>query len=284
MDFNTYLNQSWNNHADKTNEVMQSFTEGIKLVTDSSHISQLAGLITHVAGEHLGDFHAGSELLTRLENLSINNDETKAALKRSKAILSYTQDQNFSISGYSVSDQVRIASTSASSFLGLNKISNAIEAFKKSLQLGESLEQKDPANRALAIAGNNLASSLEEKPNLSEQEKDLMIIAAKAGRKYWEIAGTWLETERAEYRLSQSYLKAGDYINSIKHANLCLTICEINKAEPLEFFFAYEAIACVEKAMKQPLRSLPQMEKYFASLSEGDKSWCEASLKKFQTA
>lgn len=283
MDFNAYLNQSWNNHADKANEVMSSFSEGIKLVSESSQIPQLAGLITHVAGEHLGEFHVGSELLTQLENLSFNNDETRAALKRSQAILSYTQDQNFSIAGYSVSDQIRITSTAASAFAGLNKITNAIEAFKKSLQLGESLDLKDPANRALAIAGNNLASSLEEKPSLSDQEKDLMITAAKAGRKYWEIAGTWLETERAEYRLAQSYLKAGDYINSIKHANLCLTICEKNQAAPLEFFFAYEAIACVEKAMKQPLRSLPQMEKFFAELPMDDKSWCESSLAKFKT-
>lgn len=283
MDFNTYLNQSWNNHAVKTSDVMQSLSEGIKLVSESSHIPQLAGLITHVAGEHLGEFHAGSELLTQLENLGFNNDETRAALKRSQAILSYTQDQNFLISGFSSSDQIRITATSASALLGLNKITNAIEAFNKSLQLGEFLDVKDPANRALAIAGNNLASTLEEKSSLSDQEIDLMIAAARAGRKYWEIAGSWLETERAEYRLSQSYLKAGDYINSIKHANLCLTICEKNQAGPLEFFFAYEAIACVEKAMNQPLRSLPQMEKFFAELSEDDKSWCETSLTKFKS-
>lgn len=281
MDFNTYLNQSWNNHAKKTIEVVQSFPEGLKLITEASHISQLAGLITHVMAEHLGKFAEGHELLNKLESLSINNEETNAAVKRSKAILSYSENQSISLLEYSLSDQIRITSATASALLGLNKISEAVESFKKSLQLGESLDTKDPAIRSLAIAGNNLASSLEEKSNLNDQEKDLMITAAKAGRKYWEIAGGWLETERAEYRLSQSYLKAGDYINSIKHANLCLTICEKNQAEPLEFFFAYEAIASVEKAMKQPLRSLPQMEKYFSALAESDKSWCEASLKKF---
>ena len=77
-----------------------------------------------------------------------------------------------------------------------------------------------------------------------------MLLAAHTGRKYWQIAGTWLEIERAEYRLAQSYFKARDLINSIKHANLCLTICETNNAGALEFFFAYESIALVENKMK----------------------------------
>ena len=87
-----------------------------------------------------------------------------------------------------------------------------------------------------------------------------------------------MEVERAEYRLSQSYLKNRDFINSIKHANLCITICEKNQAPPLEFFYAFEAVTHVEKAIGQPLRSLEKMKHYFNLLSDDDKKWCSSAL------
>lgn len=37
-----------------------------------------------------------------------------------------------------------------------------------------------------------------------------MLLAAQTARKFWEQAGTWLQVEKAEYRLSMTYLQAGD--------------------------------------------------------------------------
>ncbi len=165
-----------------------------------------------------------------------------------------------------------------------NEISKAEKDFRSALDVATELSETDPANRLLAICSTNLACALEEKTSLSNDEEVLMLLAAHTGRKYWQIAGTWLEVERAEYRLAQSYLKARDLINSIKHANLCLTICETNNAGALEFFFAYESIALVEYKMKQStLRSLPQMQKYFAELSQSDKDWCRQTLTKIES-
>ena len=65
-------------------------------------------------------------------------------------------------------------------------------------------------NRALAVAANNLASSLEERSTRSAGERELMILAAQTARHYWGRAGGWLETERAEYRLAMSWVQAGD--------------------------------------------------------------------------
>lgn len=65
-----------------------------------------------------------------------------------------------------------------------------------------------PAFRALAVTGNNLACTLEEKNHRSLQETELMILASRTARKYWELAGGWLEISRAEYRLAMNYLQA----------------------------------------------------------------------------
>jgi hypothetical protein len=282
MDFNTYCNKSWDDHGDDSLKVASTFAEGIKLVTATPQITQFANLVTHVMGVHLGKTSEGKDILQQLERLEFNDSNTLLNIRISKAILSYVENSNMDISGFSDSEKVRIVATAASSFQGLDKILESKTSLNKAISLTVTLEVKDPAFRALAVAGNVIASTLEEKTALSSEETELMLLAAHTARKYWQIFGTWLETERGEYRLAQSYLKAKDFINSIKHANLCLTICEENKAPALELFFAYEAIAGVEKAMKQPLRSLPQMEKYFSQLTNEDKRWCEKSLNKIK--
>ncbi|MEQ1722008.1 MAG: hypothetical protein ABL930_02450 [Pseudobdellovibrio sp.] len=283
MDFNTYFNKSWDEHGDDSLKVASTFPEGIKFINTAPQITQFTNLVTHVMGVHLGKTSEGISILQQLESLEFNNADTFLNIKISKTILSYVDSANLDLSGFSDSEKVRIVSTAASCFQGLDKILESQTALNKAVSLASVLDAKDPANRSLAVSGNVIASTLEEKTVRSSEEVELMLLAAHVARKYWEIFGTWLEVERAEYRLAQSYLKARDLISSIKHANLCLTICEENKAPSLEFFFAYEAIAGVEIAMNQPLRSLIQIEKHFAALSNEDKLWCEVVLKRINT-
>ncbi len=70
-----------------------------------------------------------------------------------------------------------------------------------------------------------------------------MLTAAQAGLKYWSVAGGWTERERAEYRLSQSHLRAGQPAEALAHARRCLAIVEENGGVAGEAFFAREAIA-----------------------------------------
>ena len=283
MDFNTYINQAWAEHAKDAASVATGFSEAIGFVSKPTEIVQLANLVVHVEGEHLGQFERGINYLKQLTIHSENTADSQAALTRSINILKITKDPGSDISNCSDSDLIRILATSASAHFGQNQIEAAAVKFRSALERANGLDAKDPANRALAISSHNLACSLEEKAELNKEEVDLMLLAARSERRFWEIAGGWLEVERSEYRLAQSFLKARDYISSIKHANLCLTICEKNSAAPLEFFFAYEAIALVEVAMKQPSRSLPQMQKYFDLLPENERPWCEAALFKIKT-
>lgn len=108
-----------------------------------------------------------------------------------------------------------------------------------------------------------------------------MILAAQTGRKYWEIAGTWLQVERAEYRVASTYLKADDPSSAVVHAQRCLKISQDNNAPALELFFAYEAITQVEKARNHSVGveiAVRHAKTYFAQLSDYDKEWCKESL------
>lgn len=284
MTFSDYLNQSWKDHATATDKVAAGISDGISLISEGAHINQLANLIIHLYGEHLGRFEEGIALIEKLMKAPLVNPEIAAYLNCSKVTLGFSAGSVTDWSGFTPAEKVRIYCGAAGIQAARNEIGTAENNLHSALAIGTELSGADPANRLLAIYSNNLACALEERENLSADDKVLMLLAAHAGRKYWQIAGTWLEIERAEYRLAQSYLKARDPINSIKHANLCLTICESNNAGALEFFYAYEAIALVEYKMKQStLRSLPQMQKYFSELSQSDKEWCRKTLTKIES-
>jgi hypothetical protein len=282
MNFNDYINQAWETHQKSPEQVVAGLREALKLVQSASDITGLAHIATHVYAEHLGQYQQGLAFVSVLKDQSLNDENSKAALKRFESVLKICDNSNYDLSDLSDSDKCRVLALAASAHAGTKNISQASVFFEQAETLALQLPQTDAAVRSMAITGNNLACALEEKSTLSEDEKKLMLKAAHAGLNNWKIAGTWLETERAEYRLSQSYFRIRDLISSIKHANQCLTICEENKAEALEFFFAYEALTKIELEMAQPLRSLEKMKHYFSLLNEGDKQWCEPILNQIQ--
>lgn len=285
MDFNTYLNKAWSDHAKDSQGVARHIEQGLLLVKTSDELGQLARLSTHVFGEHLGLWTEGLLFLTKLKNHSLANESSNNSIKVFEASLNLSGNLTTDFSQLSSSEQVRVLSISASAVYEQGRSEKAKEYFLRALDLAQSgLDKKDLAHRALAIAGNNLACSLEEKPQRNSNETELMILAAQIGRKFWEIAGSWTEVERAEYRLAKTFLLANKLENSFIHAQNCIEICKSNSAPPLEFFFGFECLALVEKAKGDKVgynNAVQNMKQYFEHLSEDDKSWCKSELEKF---
>lgn len=284
MTFDEFLTQAWNDHAIQPELVAQRMSDGTSLIEKNDQIPPMAHLITHVLGEHLGFWDKGIHLLETLKAIPVfdSMSESKHAIARSIAILQLASGKKVSLEALSLSDQVRVLAVAAAAVNEQKSPEKAQEFFREALnkvQLG--IDKDDLANRTLAVTGNNLACSLEEKPTRTQIETDLMVLAAQTGRKYWEIAGSWLEVERAEYRLSQTYFKANDFAKALEHAQTCLEVAQENNAPPLELFFGYEALALVEKARDNSIgfsKALEQMRENFEKLSSEDKSWCESSL------
>lgn len=112
-------------------------------------------------------------------------------------------------------------------------------------------------------------------------ERRLMLQAAQVGRQYWARAGSWLETERAEYRLARSWLKAGDAAQAQRHARLCLDLVRTNHGPALERLLAWEALGCAARAAGDAAghaAALAEAQAAYAALDESDRSWCLASV------
>ena len=110
-----------------------------------------------------------------------------------------------------------------------------------------------------------------------------MIHAAQAARHHWERAGTWLEVERAEYRLAMSWLQAGDLAQARRHAQQCLEIVDANQGAALERFFGWVALGVVARAAGDAAGHAHAVERAradFAALSADDQGWCRAELDK----
>ncbi|MFA6238317.1 MAG: hypothetical protein WC635_13370 [Bacteriovorax sp.] len=282
MSFREYLNEAWSTHATDPKKVAEEFKQHFNLMESDDDVMAMARIIVHVCGEHLGEWIKGIELLKKLKNNAPIKDTGE--MNRYMAILNLGNNPNSSIDNFSLSDQARIYASTASALANLGGLKNAEKFLKLASQIAEmNLSKDDPANKAIAMTGNNVACSLEEKNERSDVEVGLMILAANLGRKYWEIAGTWKEVERAEYRLALTCLQAGLPEESLTHAQACLEINSQNNNEPLEVFFGFEALAMAQKALKNQTafeRARQQMQDAFDKLPSNDQDWYKAILEK----
>src|SRR5205814_895249 len=153
------------------------------------------------------------------------------ALRRHVATLRFASGDAACLAPLSTDDRVAVLALGASTLAGGGAFAGAISAYREALALaGGGLPAGSPALRALAAGGNNLAAALEEKPSRDADETQGMVDAAEGGLRYWKQAGTWLEEERAEYRLAKSLLQAGRAGDAIAAARRCLDVCERNDA------------------------------------------------------
>jgi L-rhamnose isomerase len=112
-----------------------------------------------------------------------------------------------------------------------------------------------------------------------------MIKAATVARKFWELAGTWKEVERAEYRLAYSHKKAQQLDKALAHASTCIEIIVKNGSDPFELFFGYEALGMVEKDRNNQIgfnKAVEKMRSLYENISPDLQAWCSDSFKKFE--
>ena len=127
------------------------------------------------------------------------------------------------------------------------------------------------------------AAALESKKDRDSLETKGMIAAAEGGLKYWKQAGTWLEEERAEYRLTHSLLQAGEPQAAVHSAQRCVAVCSANNAPEFEQFFGFAALALAQRAAGDALgfeASRKQALRLFELVAPDEKQWCTSELEK----
>ena len=284
MDFNIFVAKAWDEHATDSVAVAHRLSEGIPLLNTEHELTRLMDLAHHLHGQHLGTWRAGAAFIERLATLPTFTYEGASgqALRRCVASLAVCERVGAELGALLPSDRVRVAAMAATNLAERDTV-RALQLLQQALGEAEAagLAAADPMHRALAVAGNSIAVTLEEKTARSADERELMILAAQAARYHWAIAGTWLETERAEYRLAITWLQAGDLAQARTHAQNCLEIVAANAGAALERLFGWEALGRVERAAGNAAghaQALLSARTAFAELAAADQAWCAVSI------
>lgn len=297
MQLSDFVQSGWRRHGDDEEGVFAELPRGIELLTEPAQVPQLAGLIVHVAGEHLGRWQDGLDLLDRCGRIDgFDPDSVEGrSLRRSRAILHHcagdTAKRDRCLANaiepdlHENSGRVRVLAVASSALLGQKRMDEALAAFEGALDLAEYGPGKDdPAARSLAITGNNTACELEERSSRSPAEDALLLRAAQAGRRYWEIAGSWINVERAEYRLAMTQLALGNPAATLHHGHVCLAVCRAHDADGVEFFFGHEAVAKAWHALGRSADARESRELAAACLERVDtarmREFCAGELAK----
>ncbi len=288
MTIEAFLKSGWSDHGDRPQEVADRMAESLHLVQAPENCSPFVGLLTHVYGEHLGLWHRGVELLEELRDLPALNGSSIAAgaISRGIGTLRYAGGEAGALEGLSEEDRVRALATASSALAARQDYARAIDAFDRALQVAQAgLPSGSLGIRALAAHGNNLAVELERKRDRDAHETTAMIRSAEAALSHWKLAGTWLEEERAEYRLARSLLQAERPQVACESANRCLALCESQDAPPFEKFFAHAVVALAERELGNTASfesHLGLAKAYLEQIPQAERQWCEDDLRELE--
>lgn len=284
-DLQHFIDQAWAEHADDAPAVALRLPQALDRITTEDELIAVGHLAQHVYGGHLA---AWADALKYLAALARGpgfdaHGRSGQQVRRWRASLALAAGES-DVRGTLEPAERIVVTAQAAAALELHDIGRAAAFFQEALAAAEdaALADSDPAVRALAVAGNNLAANLQDKATRSAEERALMILAAQTARRYWARAGTWLETERAELRLATVWLAAGDAAQARQHAQACLAIIDAQPgAQALERFFGHDALAQAERALGDAAaraRSVAAMQAAFAALPAEDQGWCRATL------
>lgn len=265
MSLSDFITSAWADHADQPEAVAHRLAEVVPRADDATDVAPLANLVGHVLGEHLGRWDDALALLRRLgERPAASEPAAADAVTRALATLRHARGDADALDGLPTAERAAALAGAAAVLTGRGEIERAGAALDEALAAAASgLPAGSPALRALAVAGNNIAATLEEQATRTPPETALMLRAAQVGLDHWTLAGTWLQHERAAYRLARSRLAAGLAVEAIDSAGQCLAICEANDAPPFERFFAQALLAQASRE---------------AGLDEGYGRWRDAAL------
>lgn len=283
MDFDAFINTAWSDHGDHPAEVAERLAASAHVLTAAEHIPRFAALVTHVFGEHLSQFDRGVAVLEALRDVPVYDASGPAAsaIARNVATLRYCGGASDALAGLATADRVAALAIASGAFMGQGRFADAIAAYDEAVAAGVDAAQGSPMARSLAVGGNNLAAALEEKQDRDAFETDAMVRAAECGLKYWKLAGTWLEEERAEYRLTRSLMQAGRPSPAIDHARRCIEVCRANGAPAFELFFGSAVLALAHRAAGDDVAyeaARADAMEHYALIPEEERRWCAGEL------
>jgi hypothetical protein len=292
--FEAIMGAAWRDHGDDAAGVASRLADARALPQDDAERERLAALATHVYGEHLGRWMDGVAFLDTLRRPATTpdaddgSDALTRTLDRHVATLRHAGGDTHALDALAPDEAAAALAASASAMAGREDFRRAIADYAAACALAApGLADGSPAIRALAVGGNNLAAALEEKTDRTPAEAQAMVEAAHGALLYWRRAGTWLEEERAHYRLAMSRLAAGDAAGAADSAGHCLAVCDANQAPAFERFFGYAALAMARRAAGERAafeEARTRALALYEGLADDDRPFAQGDLAKIEAS
>lgn len=260
----TTINAAWQSH---TQDPQQALADIMAIDFTPLGYDQASGwlkIFGHLTIGHLGDQQQAQQ---RMSQAAPQNPACEYARGEFLAIVAICRGDGDKIDWAALAEQGRPYKSTANLAIELHAraagelthqevVSEGAELYQRTIAMADKaeFEPKDPAARALAVTSNNLAGTLEGFAKLSEDQKQLIVLAAEQARRYWAIAGTAVHIERAEYRLAMVQLKLRNFMKAIHHARLCEQICHDHQLDAVEQFYASAALSQIHREKCLALR------------------------------
>src|SRR5690349_21092510 len=132
--FDTFLVTGWNDHGDHAQEVAERIATSLHLVTSPEQVPRFAGLLTHVYGEHLGQWREGVELLKSLRRCAESDQGAIGSLDRGIATLRYAGGDRDALQALPRESRVSVLAAAAAMFAGRDDFAGALSAFAEALR------------------------------------------------------------------------------------------------------------------------------------------------------
>lgn len=286
MDHDSFCKQAWTDHGEQPEAVAQRLPAGAALVQTPAEAAAQARLVAHVLGEHLGRWADALAQLAPLQAVAESDATAHAAVSRQRLALAWAAGDTAALSSASLTASERIGTLALAAGLLAGQADPdrglAAYAAAQAAEAAQPLPDADPAVRALAANANGIAASLEERPARTPAQTAGMLAAAEAALCHWARAGTWLEVERAQWRLARCQLAAGDAAAAGRSAAAGLALCEVHAAPAFESFFLHVVQARVAHAVGDAVGVAAARHAALAALAQvppDDRIWCEPELK-----
>ena len=161
MDFETFIDTAWTDHASDAAAVARRLDDGIALVADEAQLNRLMHLGQHVYGEHLGEWRNGMGFLDRLAALPAFGVDGASgqAQRRAIAALRLAEGTDAGMGHLPVSDRVRVGAMAAGNLEPWYQVCTKIVVppvrlwFKFRVEWSERIPKQGPA----IIACNHLS-------------------------------------------------------------------------------------------------------------------------------
>lgn len=277
-----WLDQAQSQHADQPALVTAGLIERAPHLPADADGAEAIRLAEHVWLAHAGDAAGLQAFLNALPTALDQAAGTAPSLQRARLALALLAGQ----AGTPAADTTRwrVLQNVVLAMAAQGRSADALHLLQAD-EAAALAQGSSEAGKAFAATANNVAGHLQDGLRGDTARDTLMLQAAAIARRVWASAGTWLQVERADYRLALCHASAGQGAEAVAHGQRCLAACVAagDEADAMEHFFAHEALvrahlaaadgpaaAASRQRMQALLRDIPE--------ADGLRDWCAQTL------